>query len=60
MKRILPGKDTEVGHLGSDAMHQAAIERAGKLTVLLPGGKVKPWNELTFESIPPDLDRGGR
>lgn len=58
--RITLGNETEIVHLGSEAIHQAAVERAGKLTVLVPAQTVKPWNELTFESVPPDLDKGGR
>lgn len=52
--------ETELVHLGSAATHQAAVERGGKLTVLLPANTVKPWNELEFTPIPSELDRGGR
>jgi hypothetical protein len=58
--KITLGNDTEIIHLGSDATHQAAIERAGKLTVLLPAGTVKPWSEQKFDPLPADLDQGAR
>jgi hypothetical protein len=58
--KITLGDETEIVHLGSAATHQAAIERAGKLTVLLPAKTVKPWTELKFDSPPTDLDQGGR
>jgi hypothetical protein len=58
--RITLDNETEIVHLGSDAAHQAAVERAGKLTVLLPASAVKPWNELPFAPLPAGLDQGGR
>ena len=38
--RISLGGRSEVVHLGSDGRHQAAVERDGKLTVLLDAGEV--------------------
>jgi len=58
--RITLGDEAETIHLGSDAEHQAAIERGGKLTVLLAKGTVKPWSQLQFKPIEPTLDKGGR
>jgi len=58
--RITLGGESEVVHLGSDGKFQAAVERGGKLTVLLPAGAVKPWSAVEFKPIPPGIDKGGR
>jgi hypothetical protein len=58
--RVTLGNEAEVIHLGSDGNFQAAIERGDKLTVLLKPGEVKPWAELDFRPMPPDLDQGAR
>lgn len=54
------GSVKEIVHLGSDGTHQAAVERDGKLTVLLKPGEVKPWSELEFKPIPQGVDMGAR
>ncbi len=56
--RVRLGDETEVVHLGSGGKHQAAVERDGETTVLLEAGQVKPWSELEFEPVPPDIDQG--
>jgi len=57
--RITLNDESETIHLGTDAQHQAAVERAGRLTVLLKANQVRPWSELDFKPIPADIDRGG-
>ncbi len=56
--RVTLGGETETVHLGSDGASQAAVERGGKRTVLLPAGEVKPWNEVEFEPVDPAIDQG--
>lgn len=58
--RVTLGDDSEVLHLGSDGKAQAAVERDGKLAILLEPGEVKPWGRLDFKPMPPDLDQGAR
>jgi hypothetical protein len=58
--KITLGNESETVYLGSDATHQAAVERAGKTTVLLPTGTVKLWSELQFDPLPANLDQGAR
>jgi len=57
--RITLNHESETMHLGTDAQHQAAVERAGRHTVLLKANQVRLWSELDFKSIPADIDRGG-
>ncbi len=56
--RITLGKEAEVVHLGTDGKHQAAVERGGRLTVLLKAGEVKPPSALPFPPASPNMDRG--
>ena len=55
--RITLGDEAEVIHLGTEAKHQAAVERGGRTTVLLEAGRVKPWSDVEFTPAPP-LDQG--
>jgi hypothetical protein len=58
--RVRLGGETEVVHLGSDGRWQAAVERGGRTTVLLKAGEVRPWAEVRFAPMPPDIDQGAR
>jgi len=58
--RVSLGGDSEIVHLGTDAEHQAAVERDGTLVVLLKERQVAPWSALAFEPVPAQLDRGAR
>ena len=57
--RITLGTESETVHLGTDGAHQAAVERGGKITVLLKAGEVKPPADLPFTPVPANLDKGG-
>ncbi|MFP4055433.1 MAG: hypothetical protein ACLF0G_01015 [Candidatus Brocadiia bacterium] len=56
--RVSLGEESEIVHLGSEGKYQAAVERDGRTTTLLEPGRVKPWSELEFKPIPPDIDKG--
>lgn len=58
--RVSVGQESEVIHLGTEGMYQAAIERYGKPVVLLDKGQVKPWSELSFESLTADVGKDAR
>lgn len=58
--QITLGDETEIVHLGSDAKHQAAVERNGKATVLISANEVKPWSALEFKPFPPNLTSSAR
>lgn len=50
--RITLGGESEIVHLGTSGTSQAAVERAGKVTVLLQAGEVKPLSGLGFAPDP--------
>ena len=56
--RITLGGQTEVVHLGTEGKFQAAVERGGRRTVLLPAGAIAPPERLKFKPIPPGIDQG--
>ncbi|MGB2822126.1 MAG: hypothetical protein WBF17_14170, partial [Phycisphaerae bacterium] len=56
--RITLGKESEIIHLGTEADHQAAVERNGKRTILLKAGEVRPPSQLKFQPVPPNIDQG--
>ena len=58
--RVSLGGESEIVHLGSDGKWQAAVERGGRTTVLLKAGQVRPWAEVRFTPVPPDIDQGAR
>ncbi len=50
--RITLGSESETIHLGTGAIHQAAVERGDEKTVLLEAGAIKDWSKLAFEPAP--------
>jgi hypothetical protein len=56
--RVSLGEEAEIVHLGSEGKHQAAIERGERQRVLLKAAQVKPWSQLEFRPIPPNIDKG--
>ena len=53
-------EESETVHLGTDGPYQAAVERNGKVVILLAKGQVKRWSALSFEPVPADLDKSAR
>ncbi len=55
--RITLGNESEIIHLGTDGTHQAALERGGTISVLLPEGGIKPLGEVSFQASKPTRGR---
>ena len=55
--RVTLENESEVIHLGTDGKHQAAVERAGQVTVLLDGGSLRTVSETPFSVTKPTRGR---
>lgn len=58
--RVTAGRESEVLHLGSVGVYQAAVERSGQVTTLLGAGEVPPWSKVEFTHVPHRTERAGQ